>query len=518
MKFYAILFALVVAFSCSSEKQYPIFEESTSHLRDASFKPFYHGVASGDPYPESVVIWTRVTPETKVPAIKGTWEVAEDSMFQKTIQTGDFETDTAKDYTVKIIVDDLQPGTKYFYKFNALGASSVTGTTKIAAENADKVQFAVVSCSNYQFGPFNAYGNIAEIENLDAVIHLGDYIYEYGAGVYGDSTTGRFHLPEHEIVSLEDYRTRYSQYRLDPDLREVHTNHPFITVWDDHEIANNAYKSGAQNHQEEEGDYDERKKAAVQTYYEWIPVRQVDPLYRKFRYGNLVDLIMLDERLAGRTAPAESLEDPTLKDTVQTMLGDEQLQWLEKQLMNSETRWKVIGNQVIFSYLNWGYETFNLNLDSWDGYPYEQNLLASIISEDSIDNVIFVTGDTHSSWAFETTHKPFDKYNPENGAGAYAVELGVTSVNSGNSDERAPSDSVAAHEKRIVNSNINPHLKYANLRDHGYLLLTLNDSSAIAEWHYVESTRERSNKEKAVVKTMVRANSNRLGNFTTVAE
>lgn len=513
MRSFLSLSLLIICLACSSDKQYPVFEEATSHLREASLKPFYHGVASGDPYPESVVIWTRVTPDTQLPSITGTWEMAIDSTFNEIVQSGKFETDTTKDYTVKIIVNELEPGTTYFYRFSALGANSVIGTTKTAPVNADKVKFAVVSCSNYQFGPFNAYGNIAKIADLDAVIHLGDYIYEYGAGVYGDSATGRFHLPEHEIVTLQDYRTRYSQYRLDSDLRAVHTKHPFITIWDDHEIANNAYKSGAQNHQEDEGDYEERKSAAVQTYYEWLPVRKVDPLYRKFQFGNLVDLIMLDERLTGRTAPAENVVDLVLADTVQTMLGEEQLAWLTEQLKSSNAKWKVIGNQVIFSYLNWGFETFNINLDSWDGYPYEQNLIAERIVEDSVKNVVFITGDTHSSWAFETTHQPFEKYNPENAEGAYAVEFGVTSVNSANSDERAPTDSVLAHEARIVNTAINPHLKYANMRDHGYLLLQMNDSAAVAEWHYVKSLKDRNPEEKEVVKAMVKVNTNDLVDF-----
>ena len=152
----------------------------------------------------------------------------------------------------------------------------------------------------------------------------------------------------------------------------AHRTHPFITIWDDHEVSNNSYKDGAQNHQEDEGSYEDRKSAAVQTYYEWLPIREDGQLYRKFAFGDLVDLIMLDERLVGRTKPADSVGDPALLEPSRTMLGDVQLSWLKDQLSNSTAQWKVIGNQVIFSYLNWGHDSFSINMDSWDGYPAEQ--------------------------------------------------------------------------------------------------------------------------------------------------
>ena len=496
--------------SCTSEKEYPVFEEETAHLRNDALKPFYHGVASGDPYQNSVLIWTRVTPETKLPEINVEWKVASDSLFKDIIRNGEQRTDLESDYTIKVIAEGLEAGTSYFYRFKALDSVSIVGSTKTAPEQSENIRFAVVSCSNYQFGRFNAYGNIAKDNSIDAVIHLGDYIYEYGSGVYADTTAGRFHLPKNEIISLQDYRTRYAQYRLDPDLRAVHAQHPFIAIWDDHEIADNSYTTGAHNHQEDEGSYDKRRNAAVQSYYEWMPIRKIDPLYRKFSYGNLIDLIMLDERLAGRTAPVDSITDPRINAMDQTMLGEEQLGWLKEQLRESNAKWKVIGNQVIFSYLDWGYKTFNLNLDSWDGYPNERNEIAKLIQTDSLQNIIFITGDTHSSWAFEVTHEPFKNYDQATGEGAYAVEFGVTSVNSGNSNERFPTDSVRVHEDRIVNSSINPHLKYANLRDHGYMILSLTDSLAVANWHFVEHLKISSSKEKNGMKASVKAGKNSL--------
>lgn len=448
--------------------------------------PFYHGVASGDPLYDRVIIWTRVTPKDSLESIPVNWEVAADQDFNQVLQSGKTTATPERDYTVKVDVEQLQPGKEYFYRFNALGEYSPIGTTKTANDNPDQLLFGVVSCSNYEFGTFFAYGALAEEEDIDAVIHLGDYIYEYGPGRYGDSTLNREHYPRKEIITLQDYRLRYSQYRLDTNLSAVHAAHPFITVWDDHEIANNSYKEGAQNHQTGEGDYLERKRAAKKAYYEWMPVRESENLYRTFNYGGLAKLIMLDERLAGRTSIADSLNDPTLRSPERSMLGDQQLNWFKKELSTSEAKWQVIGNQVIFSYLNWGHETFNINLDSWDGYPVEREKIKSHIISNTMENVIFITGDTHSAFAFEVTDQPFSEYNQLTAEGAFAIEFGTTSINSGNSDEMYPTDSVIEHEKKITNSPINPHLKYANLRDHGYMLLSLSPERAKATWRFVD--------------------------------
>ena len=459
---------------------------------DASLKPFYHGVASGDPLSDRVIIWTRVTPEDSLKSIQVVWEVAADSSFNRLINQGNAEALPENDYTVKVDVDKLSPDQRYYYRFTALGSTSVTGLTRTSpAGSSDSLKFAILSCSNYEFGYFNTYKALAKRDDIHAVLHLGDYIYEYPVGTYGDTTIGRKHYPSHEIISLEDYRLRYSQYRLDPDLRAAHKSHPFITIWDDHEIANNSYVDGAQNHQAEEGDYKERREAARKAYYEWLPVRQSDQLYRHFNYGGLAELIMLDERLAGRTAPVDSLTDPVLQDTARTMLGKQQMSWFQSRLSDTQSQWKIIGNQVIYSYLNWGRPDFNINLDSWDGYPAEQKKISRYIRDNKIENVIFVTGDTHASWAFEVTVDPFNDYNRKTGKGSFAVEFGTTSVNSGNANEMYPNDTVLMHEQYIVNSPLNPHLKYANLRDHGYLLLSVYSDHAQAQFYYVETLRER---------------------------
>lgn len=502
----SLLLLLFLVWACQNKETYPHLTENTESFRDASLRPFFHGVASGDPLPNAVIIWTRVTPITQEPSVEVIWEIAIDKTFNNISATGTLTTGPEKDYTVKIDIDSgLTAGNNYFYRFKALGGVSMVGKTKTAPETASEVRFAVVSCSNYEWGYFNAYARVAEERNINAVLHLGDYIYEYGPGRYGDTTIGRFNIPPREIVSLQDYRDRYALYRLDPDLQAAHANHPFINIWDDHEITNDSYKEGAENHQPEEGDYTTRKGIARQVYYEWLPIRESPLHYRAFSFGDLADLIMLDERLAGRTKQADSLTDVTLQSEERSMLGAEQLDWFGQQLKNSEAQWKVVGNQVIFSHLNWGFPSFNINLDAWDGYPVEQQKVANLIRNNVIENIVFLTGDTHSSWAFEVTNQPQKGYNPETGEGAFAVEFGVTSINSSNSNERAPTDSVLIHETKIVNTSINPHLKYANMRDHGYLVLSLDSEKAQATYKYVATLRERD--QRVRTETVLQVNS-----------
>lgn len=491
-------FLFLLFFSCNQNVSDeadapPLPDDSTSQYWDAALKPFYHSVASGDPLPDRVIIWTRVTPE-KVASINVSWRVATDEAMENVVQEGQTTTDKDRDFTVKVDVSGLEPNTGYYYQFSALGADSPVGRTKTAPANTvDSVRFAVVSCSNFEAGYFNAFADIARTEDLDAVIHLGDYIYEYAPGGYGDTTLGRFHLPAKEIVTLEDYRTRYSLYRLDDDFQAAHRMHPFITIWDDHEITNNSYETGAQNHQpDEEGDYQTRKSVARQAYYEWLPVREGENshLYRELHFGNLVDLIMLDERLAGRSAQLDSISQPEYNSPERSMLGGQQLEWFKNQLAGSEATWKVIGNQVIFSELDFSWLRPNSprNLDAWDGYPAEQQEIINFLKENNIENVVFITGDTHTSWAFEVPES-IEAYKADSTA-TVAVEFGTTSITSANWDEGRPREEVLEYEKQITAPENNPHLKFTNLRDHGYLLLALSPEEARAQWHYVGTIRE----------------------------
>jgi alkaline phosphatase D len=456
--------------------------------------PFYFGLASGDPLSDAVIIWTRVESDQKVPVV---WEMATDSLFENVVTQGEVTALPEKGYTVKVDVKGLQPATTYFYRFKALGEYSPVGRTRTtpgSGDSPESLALAVVSCSNYEAGYFNAYKAISGLQDLSAVLHLGDYIYEYATGVYGDTSLGRKHLPSHEIVSLEDYRTRYAQYRLDEDLQEAHRLHPFITIWDDHEITNNAHIDGAQNHQPGEGDYQSRKAAARQAYYEWLPIREEDrnKLYRSFSLGQLADLIMLDERLAGRTAQADSLDQPGFGDASRTMLGEEQRRWFMDQLASSSAKWKIIGNQVIFSDLNFEgiIPGWRINLDAWDGYPNEKKSILSFLEKEEIENVVFVTGDSHCSWAFEVP-STVEAYREKNSEAARAVEFGVTSISSSNYDERVGMDTVRALTQLYLSPERNPHLKYVDLAQHGFLLLRLNEEQASGEWHYVSTIRER---------------------------
>jgi alkaline phosphatase D len=468
---------------------------------DAYLWPFYYGVASGDPAAGQVVIWTKVVPREATPAVEVAWEVAADSAFTEIAQQGSFTTDSTSHHTVKVLVEGLQPDQYYYYRFRAMGEESITGRTKTTpAGDTDELRFAVVSCNNYEGGYFVAFDKIAERDDLDAVLHLGDYIYEYGPGVYGDSSNGRFHEPPYEILDLSDYRTRYAQYRLDKDLMRMHQRHPVIAIWDDHEIANNAYVSGAQNHQEEEGPYDQRRSAAVTAYFEWMPLDDYPnrQLYRSFNFGELAELMMLDERLAGRDQPVDSLSDPDYASKERSLLGEDQFNWLAERLTTSEAKWKIIGNQVIFSDLYTGIVYGEeRNLDAWDGYPASKQQVADVIRDNEVENVIILSGDTHTSWAFETAINPTEpgQYDPQTAEGAFAVEFGTPSVSSGNIDESIPTDSAALIAEKLKAPEYNPHLKYVNLSEHGYLLLSLREDEARAEWYFIDDIQQPQSEE-----------------------
>ena len=272
---------------------------------------FDHGVASGDPLPDRVILWTRVTPQTaRSGDIPVQWQVSLDRDFGAIIASGETTTSGQRDHTVKVDAGGLEPGTSYYYRFQSGGVLSPVGLTRtLPAAGAEKIRLAFVSCSNYPQGYFNVYRELARRGDLDAVLDLGDYFYEYGVGGYADpkiEAEGRTVVPGNEVVQLSDYRQRHALYKSDPDLQAVHAKHPFIAVWDDHELTNNAYWTGAENHQpDEEGPWDERRAAAVQAYREWMPIRDPETgrrvkTYRSFDFGGLATLIMLDTRLIGR--------------------------------------------------------------------------------------------------------------------------------------------------------------------------------------------------------------------------
>ncbi len=284
---------------------------------------FTHGVASGDPLADRVILWTRVIPANgEARRVSVQWQMSQSVDFEQISASGSAAASPQSDYTVKIDAGRLSANTSYYYRFTCEGASSPVGKTKTLPETGtEDVKLAVVSCSNYPQGYFHVYREVAKRE-YGAVLHLGDYIYEYPAGTYSNEDMTKNHgrqvAPKGEVIALEDYRTRYGLYRSDPDLQAAHAAHPFICIWDDHEIANDSWRTGAENHNDGEGDYGDRKKAALRAYHEWLPIRSnprgdQNVIYRSFEFGDLATLIMLDTRIVGRDKPLNYAHDLPLR-------------------------------------------------------------------------------------------------------------------------------------------------------------------------------------------------------------
>ena len=434
---------------------------------------FQHGVASGDPLTDAVIVWTRVTAE--LDEVTVSWEVATDEAFGAVVASGDIVTDAEVDFTVKVDVTGLSPATTYFYRFSAEGEESPIGRTKTLPEGAvDRARFAVISCSSFAHGYFHTYKAISEVDDLDAVLHLGDYIYEYGNGEYGDV---RDYDPPHEIVTLEDYRKRYALYRKDPDLQAAHQRHPFITVWDDHEFTNNAWSGGAENHTEgEEGTWTERVAIAAQVYSEWMPIRTgEDPLkiWRSFKYGDLIDLFMLDTRMWGRDEQALGADDPAISDPTRTLLGEDQEAWLFDGLEGSTAAWKLVGQQVMMAVLPLDALT---NTDQWDGYTPARQRFYDVLTTTPVDDVIVLTGDIHTSWVSDLYPDGAD-YDPATGAGAIAVEMVVPAVSSpGLADEIF---GTLGPELEMTQ----PQFKLVDVTKRGYVILDVTPDEAHGAYH-----------------------------------
>lgn len=331
---------------------------------------FMHGVASGDPTRNSVILWTRVTPEQPA-VIPISWMLATDESFDEITHQGTTVTSAETDYTVKVDVRGLAPERRYYYRFKSPTAISPTGRTKTLPKAfVEQVKLAAFSCANLPFGYFHVYRAAAEMDDIDVALHLGDYIYEYERGRYpkaADTMAGREFQPAHEITELADYRARYRQCRGDKDLQALHASVPFICVWDDHEIANNAWRHGAENHNAGEGSFVARSKAALQAYFEWLPVRprrgrgKAARLYRSFNFGRLLSLHMLDTRFIGRSKQLEYADYTDAKtaefdderfyqdqaNPKRRLLGSEQLAWLGARIKQSKASWQVLGQQVL---------------------------------------------------------------------------------------------------------------------------------------------------------------------------
>lgn len=492
---------------------------------------FGHGVASGDPTQTSVILWTRIT--TDAPgAVPVTWVVARDPAFKQVVKRGTTSTGPERDYTVKVDAEGLEPGQLYYFYFLVGRTPSPGGATRtLPANGTADYRMAVVSCSNWPFGYFHAYREIANraaTGGIDAVIHLGDYIYEYGTNGYGGSVgkeIGRNHVPEHETITLADYRARHAQYKSDKDLQAAHAIAPWFCTWDDHESTNNSYRDGAENHQvETEGGWTERKAAAVQAYLEWMPVRDPvagrprDAIWRKFEIGDLATLMLLESRLVGRGMDltfdevflASDADKPAavaalkakINDSNRTMLGFEQEQWLADELKASTAagkKWQVLGNQVTmakvkipdiekglppekYAQVSPGtkrfYTTaqygFEWNLDAWSGFPAARERLYKS-AKDANAKLVVLTGDTHTAWANELH---------DAGGQRRGVEFGCTSVTS-----NGAGDSMPFEELNWLMPETNNEVLYYNAFSKGFTILTLGATQVAAEFIRVSNVR-----------------------------
>ncbi|HEX4895831.1 MAG TPA: alkaline phosphatase D family protein [Solimonas sp.] len=474
---------------------------------------FRHGVASGDPLADRVVLWTRVSSAQTGPVEVG-YVVARDPAMTQVVRSGSAQATAARDYTVKVDPTGLDPGTTYYYRFSALGQMSPVGRTRtLPTGSVERLRIAVVSCASYAHGLFNAYARVAARQDLDLVVHLGDYIYEYnsgtGADAYGDF---RPYEPAKEILSLADYRQRYAQYRLDTDLQALHRQHPMVNIWDDHETADNSSRDAAVNHTPEtEGDWAVRVAAGLQAFYEWLPVRQVDAAdprknYRSFRFGDLAELVMLEERLLAREQPIEGLAEVSgvsvilvpvgeVQDENRQLLGAEQEAWLAQTLRATPARWKLLGQGVMFGQFKiaglpeLATGGVYINPDQWDGYPAARARVYDVIEGADggapVSDVVVLTGDIHSSWSMDLARDPnqplsaLGGYNPITGEGSRGVEFVATAITSPGLESFEPASSLIGV--------INPHIKYADFSQKGYLLLDVTPERVVGEHWYVDT-------------------------------
>ena len=487
---------------------------------------FTHGVASGDPLSDRVILWTRVTAESQNDSIDDiVWQVASDRQFKSIKASGLVSTSAARDYTVKVDATGLAPNTRYFYRFLLNGAESPIGSTKtLPRDGVARFRLGVASCSNYPQGYFHAYRDMAN-SDLDLVLHLGDYLYEYHKGRYSnpiaEDTLGRSVTPDHEILTVDDYRQRYALYRSDPDLQAVHAAHPFICVWDDHELMNNTWKDGAENHNEGEGDFYQRVASARKAYHEWMPIRtaaQTDqsPIYRSFRIGDLADLIMLDTRVHGRDEQLDYQRDVRaaggvepflanrLNDSNRTILGADQENWLGNQLAASKDRgaiWQLLGQQVLMGRLNMPlvdmamledlklddlarrrittYAQFAalnlpLNLDAWDGYPACRERVHSMMKS-LANNPVVLAGDTHNAWAFNMADASGE---------ATGIELGTPGISSPGMESWLPVEPDTLSQLFKASS---PELHELDTSQRGWTKIELSDSEVRSTWRFVSN-------------------------------
>lgn len=509
---------------------------------------FLHGVASGDPLDDRVIIWTRVSPPSAraQESFRVAWQMALDPEFRNLVNTGTFETSAARDFTIKVDAAGLIAGQTYYYRFLTQDGPSPVGITKtLPTQDVENVKLAVVSCSNYPAGRFHVYREVAAQKNLDAVLHLGDYIYEYQRDGYASQHAkdlGREVNPATELLTLDDYRARYALYRSDKDLQDLHQKLPFIAVWDDHEVANNSWKDGADNHQPEEGAFEARKLAAMQAYSEWMPLRPYlegdnQTIYRSFQFGKLISLHMMDSRHSGRDVPlnfrnyvgAQGFDGAAfqtdLANPARSLLGTAQREWIYGQLRKNEAVWQVLGQQILMGrmYLPGAVATQQVgladfarlitlaitaasgtqlsaedasflaakqgllqmpnlpyNLDAWDGFEAEREGLLTVAREAQA-NLVVLAGDTHNAWGNNLVDRS---------GKACGVEFATPSVTSPGLEDylKIPALAAPATEKQLT--QMVEGLKYLNIHDRGFMTLSFTAEAVTTDYIFVSSILE----------------------------
>ncbi|MGI5521184.1 alkaline phosphatase D family protein [Micromonospora sp. CA-259024] len=501
-----------------------------AHAADGAFQ---HGVASGDPLPDGVLLWTRLTPTAEAqpgsgigPEVDVTWQVAVDPDFATVVAAGTQHTGPTRDHTVKVAVSGLAPATTYWYRFGHADGWSPAGRTMTAPPvdaEIDRLRLGVVSCANWEAGFFAAYRHLAERGDLNLVVHLGDYLYEYGTGEFdAGGTVVRAVRPAHEVLTLADYRVRHALYKTDPDLQALHAALPWVITWDDHEVANDQWSGGAENHTPGvEGAFSDRLAAARQAYLEWMPVRTgVDgAIYRRLRFGRLAELSMLDLR----TYRSQQASGTAVDDPGRTITGDSQMSWLKAGLAASTARWKLVGNPVMIARVDVGalpawllgplgallgipQNGAVLNTDQWDGYNADRNELVDHVRATGTRDVVFLTGDIHTSWANEVTTRSTGLDNPA------AAEFVVPSVTSDNVNDflGLPAGNALSTLGAGLLRSTNPHVRWTELDGHGYGVLEVTRQRCRMDWYHLADRTRASSTSRWVAGWSVGAGSAKL--------
>lgn len=514
---------------------------------DDAVPQFLYGVASGDPLADRVILWTHARyPDSDV-AVDLNWEVASDNGFANIVKSGTVTATAATGFTAKVDASGLAANTEYFYRFRQGQHASAVGRARtLPTGSVSEVRLAVLSCANYPAGFFNVYAEVAK-SDAQFALHLGDYIYEYAAGGYASANAdklGRVVQPATELLTLADYRLRHAQYRSDPDAKDLHARLPMIAVWDDHEIANDSYQDGAENHDPaKEGSFAARRAAALQAWHEWMPVRSgtdQGQIYRSFDFGNLLSLHMLDTRLVGRDQQVtiEQLLNPAtqasalaaLSSPTRQLLGQTQLQWLQGQMSASKASWQVLGQQVLMARMTVPLSILNAlnpantsptaaadgakavtdyltakatpvaartpaqqallnpainpelgyNLDAWDGYPAAREYVLGTAAQLG-KKLVVLAGDTHNAWHSSLTLLDGRKVGEE---------FATSSVSSPGLENYLAA--LPPEQVKFIFENVIDDLDWMDSKRRGFLKMTFTASAAKGEWVFVDRIDSRS--------------------------